>query len=66
MPCKLAVCGLPLVLSTTVNVPEIWPTVVGVYVTLIAQLPPAGIEAGHVLAAKGPVVVTLVTPKAVD
>lgn len=53
-------------LSTTVSVPEILPAVVGENVTLIAQLPPGAIDAGHEVAAKGPVAVTLVTVKAVD
>jgi hypothetical protein len=65
VPRREAVCGLLPALSTTVKVPETLPAAVGVKVTLITQLPAAGIDAGHVVAAKGPVVVTLVTLKAV-
>lgn len=38
----------------------------GENVTLITHVPPAATDAGHVVAVKGPVVLTLVTVKAVD
>ena len=38
MPVRLAVCGLPLALSVTLNVAVRVPVVVGVNVTLIVQL----------------------------
>lgn len=66
MPCRVAVCGLVLALSTTVRVPEALPAAVGVKVTLIVQVPPAESDDGHVLAAKGPVVDTLVIVSEVD
>jgi hypothetical protein len=65
IPRKVAVWGLPLALSTTVKVPAMLPAAVGVKVTLITQLPAAATDDGHVVAAKGPVVVTLVTVNAV-
>jgi hypothetical protein len=65
VPCSVAVCGLLGALSTTVRVPETWPMADGINVTLITQLPEAG-TVGHVVAAKGPVVVTLVTVNDVD
>lgn len=64
-PRRVAVCGLLLALSTTVKVPDTLPAAVGVKVTLITQVPTAGMDAGHDVAAKGPVVVTLVTINAV-
>ena len=64
-PRRVAVCGLLLALSTTVKVPDTLPAAVGVKVTLITQVPAAGTDAGHDVAAKGPVVVTLVTVNAV-
>jgi len=63
-PRKETVCGLLLALSTTVRVPVTLPAAVGVKVTLTTQVPVAGTVAGHVEAANGPVVVTLVTLKA--
>lgn len=66
LPLRLAVWGLLLALSTTVNVPGNLPAAVGENVTLITQLPPGAIVAGHEVAAKGPVVVTLFTVKLVD
>ncbi len=65
VPRRLAVCGLLLAPSTTVKVPVVLPVTVGVKVTLITQLPAAGMDAGHDVAAKGPVVVTLLTANAV-
>ena len=65
-PCRVAVCGLLLALSTTVSVPESWPTAKGANVTLITQVPDGDMDAGQVVATKGPVVVTLVTLNAVD
>ncbi len=64
-PRRVAVCGLLLALSVTVKVPETLPAAVGVKVTLITQVPAAAMDAGHDVAAKGPVVVTLVTANAV-
>jgi hypothetical protein len=63
-PRRETVCGLLLALYATVRVPVTLPATVGVKVTLITQLPVAGTEAGHDEAAKGPVVVTLVTVSA--
>ncbi len=65
-PRKETVCGLLLALSTTLRVPVTLPVAVGVKVTLSTQVPVAGIDAGHVVAANGPVVVTLVTLSAED
>ena len=64
-PRRVAVCGLLLALSTTVKVPETLPVAVGVKVTLIAQVPAPGMDAGHPAATKGPVVVIFVTVNAV-
>ena len=50
----------------TVRVPELLPAAVGVKVTLIVQAPPAASDDGHALAAKGPVVDTLVMVNEVD
>jgi hypothetical protein len=41
VPVKLTVCGLPLALSAIVTAPVRVPTVLGVNVTLIVQVPPA-------------------------
>jgi len=60
-PRRETVCGLLLALSTTVRVPVTLPVAAGVKVTLITHVPVAGMDAEHVVAAKGPVVVTLVT-----
>ena len=62
----MAVCEPLLALSTTVNVPETWPMEVGVNVTLMTHEPPAGMDAGQVVAVKGPVAATLDTFSAVD
>jgi hypothetical protein len=42
VPLRLAVCGLPAALSVTLTVPLRDPVAVGVKVTWIVQLPPAG------------------------
>ncbi len=66
VPCRVAVCGLPPALSTTVSVPEILPAADGANVTLIAQVPFGAMDVGHADAAKGPTVETLVTFNVVD
>jgi hypothetical protein len=58
VPVRLEVCGLPIALSDTLNVPVLVPTAVGVNVTLIVQLVFAARLVPHVFAetAKSPVV----------
>jgi hypothetical protein len=60
------VCGLPAELSVMVNVPVRVPTCVGVKVTPMAQLPPAGDTVVQLFdaTAKSPLMATLETVKA--
>jgi hypothetical protein len=65
VPVSVAVCGLPAVLSTMLNVPVRVPAAVGLKVTLIVQLAPAATEVPQVsLSAKSPVAEMLVMLKA--
>jgi len=49
IPLRLAVCGLPVALSVTLNVPVLEPVAVGVKVTWIEQLVLAAKVAGQLL-----------------
>ena len=49
MPVRLTVCGLPVALSVMVTEAVRLPGAVGVKVTLMVQLPPAGTELPQVL-----------------
>jgi hypothetical protein len=58
VPERLAVCGLLVALSVTVNVPLRAPAAVGVKVTLIVQFAPAATLAPQLLVwAKSPLLV---------
>jgi hypothetical protein len=46
VPLRFTACGLPVALSVTVSAPVRGPTAVGVNVTLIVQLEPAGSVVG--------------------
>jgi hypothetical protein len=49
LPLKFTTCGLPAALSVIVNEPVLLPVAVGVKVTLMVQLAPAGKDAPQVL-----------------
>ena len=49
LPVRLTVCGLPAALSVIVTLAVLVPVAVGVNVTLIVQLAPAGTELPQVL-----------------
>ena len=58
VPVSATVCGLPEALSAMLNIPLLVPAAVGLKVTLILQLPPAGTALPHALvSAKSPLAV---------
>src|SRR5947199_229935 len=65
-PLSVMICGLPPALSASDSVPVRAPEAVGVKVTLMVHLTPAGMNAGHVGQALAPVLVAAKSPEAAN
>src|SRR5438093_2063697 len=64
VPERVTTCGVPGALSTSVRAPTLWPTALGVNVTLTVQLEPTATGPLHVLVwAKSPLVEILMNTK---